>query len=294
MFNLNRFQYYAAIVDCGSLTRAAEQLAVTKAMLSFQLKQLEAELGVALLTRTTRKLVPTEAGLRFYHDCQSVLQQAQAAVDGARSRHSTLSGRLRVTSTAEYGDHVVVPALADFARLHPELEVSFFAASAPADLVAERFDLAIRLGTLADSSYRATQLGRFEPVAVAAPSYLGGTLPATPEQLAQLDGIFHERFLGPLAWTERTTGTVHLVEQRRGRMLADHARGMLAFVRAGGGVAVLPEWLVADALARGELVRLLPGYTLPPQGIHAVYPDTRHVPAKVALFIAWMKERLGA
>src|SRR3954467_1016269 len=114
MLNMNRLQVFVAIVETGSFTKAAESLGVTKAMLSLNLKQLEAELGVALLTRTTRRIALTDAGERFYANCVEVLAQAQAAIDAARSSHATLTGTLRVTSTAEYGAYRVVPALSAF------------------------------------------------------------------------------------------------------------------------------------------------------------------------------------
>ncbi|MGZ3182746.1 MAG: LysR family transcriptional regulator [Telluria sp.] len=289
MLNLNRLQFYAAIVESGSLTRAAERLGVTKAMLSFQLKQLEQELGVALLTRTTRRMTPTEAGQRFFADCQAVLSQAQAAVDHARGQHGALTGTLRVASTAEYGEHVLIPALARFGQAHPGLEVAFFAASAPADLVAERYDVAIRLGALAESRYRAARLGEYELVAVATPAWLEGRVIRTPADLADHPAVVHVRFDGELPWTERATGAVTLMTPQRARFSADHGQGMLSFALAGVGPTVLPDWLVRPYLASGRLVRLLPGYALPPQPVHAVYPDTRHVPAKVSQLIEWLR-----
>ena len=293
MLNLNRLQVFVAIVDTGSFTKAADSLGVTKAMLSLNLKQLEAELGVSLLTRTTRRLALTDAGQRFYADCVQVLSQAGAAIDAARSHHAALSGSLRVASTAEYGAHAVVPALAAFAALHPDLRVDFSASSSLADLVSDRFDLALRLGSLRDSSYRAALLAHYASVPVASPAYLvRHAAPAAPHALQQLDGIFHARFEGGLTWTRAATGKTASSTHPRQRILADHASAMRSFALAGAGVAILPEWLVADDLAQGRLVRLLDGWTLPLQGVYAVYPNTRHVPAKVSMFIAFLRDFL--
>jgi len=290
MLNMNRIQAFVAIVETGSLTRAAASLGVTKAMLSVNLKQLEAELGVSLLTRTTRRIALTEVGTRFFQDCVQVLRQAEAAVDAARSSHATLSGTLRVTSTAEYGVHLVVPALAAFGRLHPALRVDFSASAGLADLVSDRFDAAIRLGTLDDSSYRAAPIARFRPLPVASPAFLARQpLPATPAELRGLAAIFHARFDGRLSWTHSASGAIVHTQHARGRIVADNAAAMRAFVLADAGVAVLPEWMLAEDLAAGRLRQLLPDYALPSMGAFAVYPNTPHVPAKVAMFIDFLR-----
>ncbi|MFZ4878648.1 LysR family transcriptional regulator [Janthinobacterium sp. Mn2066] len=294
MVNLNRFQSFISIVEMKSFTRAAAHLGLSKAMLSFNLKQLEAELGVSLLTRTTRRLALTQAGERFYADCVSVVRQAEAAIDDARSSHQTLSGTLRVTSTAEYGVRFVVPALATFAAEHRDLQVDFSASPQPADLIAQQFDLAIRLGSLSDSSYRAARVAQFQTVAVATPAYLARH-PAVrvPEDLQAMDGIFHSRFEGALTWTA-DDGATFVTQHARRRIVADNASAMLAFVLADTGVAVLPDWLVADELRSGRLQRLLSGYRLPQQGTFAVFPNTPHVPAKVQRFIAHFREYVAA
>lgn len=290
MLNLNRLQSFVAIVETGSFTKAAASLGVTKAMLSFNLKQLEAELGVALLTRTTRRLALTEVGTRFFADCQQVLRQAEAAVDEARSSHGALTGTLRVTSTAEFGNYLVVPALAAFAQRHPALRVDFSASAGLADLVSDRFDLALRLGSLADSSYRAAPIARFETVPVASPAYLARHAPpARPADLRKLDGIFHVRFEGPLVWTDKASGAASVIEHVKDRIVADNASALRGFALAGAGVAILPDWLVRDDISAGRLLRLLPDFSLPDQGAYAVYPNTRHIPAKVAQFIEFLR-----
>jgi len=293
MLNMNRLQLFVSIVESGSLTRAAQSLGVTKAMLSLNLKQLEAELGVSLLTRTTRSLALTDAGTRFHANCVQLLSQAQAAIDEARSSHAALAGTLRVTSTAEYGAYMVVPALAAFARRHPGLRVDFSASSGLADLVSDRFDLALRLGSLRDSSYRAALMAQYSTVPVASPAYLARhEAPQSPHDLQDLDGIFHARFEGALTWTCAQTGATTQTAHPRQRVVADHAAAMRAFALAGAGVALLPDWLVAGDLAEGRLLALLEGHALPRQGVYAVYPNTRHIPAKVGTFIGFLRAYL--
>jgi DNA-binding transcriptional LysR family regulator len=187
MINLNRLGMFVAVVEAGSFTAAADTLGTTKAVVSFNLKQLEQELGVALLTRSTRRLALTEAGEGFYAECARLLREADAAVDQARSGQATLAGSLRVTATVDYGNRIVAPALAAFARSHPALRVSYQASSTHADLIGDRLDLAIRVGTLADSSYRATPIGQFKLLLVASPALLAEHgAPRTLEALAAM------------------------------------------------------------------------------------------------------------
>lgn len=289
MINLNRLSMFVAVVDAGSFTAAADALGTTKAVVSFNVKQLEQELGVALLTRSTRRLALTQAGEGFHADCVRLLQDADAAVDHARSGQAALSGSLRVTASVDYGNRVVVPALAAFARWHPALRVGYQASSTQADLIGERLDVAIRVGALADSSYRATRIGEFRLLLVASPALLAEH--GAPRSL---------QALAALPWLANRPGRIDhwRLTDSKGRdhavrvapvAHADTASALLAFAEAGCGVAALPDWLLEEPLARGTLHRVMPSYTLPRQPVHAVYPDTRHVSAKVRRFIDFLR-----
>lgn len=290
MINLNRLECFVAIVDSGSFTRAADMLGLTKAMVSVQLKKLESELGIALITRTTRRLALTEVGEQFYQDCVRVVREAEAAVDSARSGHAALTGALRLTSTAEYGAHFLIPALAAFGQQHEQLRIEFCAASAQSDLASERFDVAIRLGQIGDSAHRATRIGSFRVLAVASPAYLSRqTRPRSAEELESLDWVVHAGFQGALVWSEVAAPSRQHSVTLGGRHQADNADAVLSFALAHCGAALLPDWLIQNELARGELVEILPGYSLPEQGIYAVFPNTHHVPAKVRQFIDFLR-----
>ncbi|NVZ85011.1 LysR family transcriptional regulator [Pseudomonas yamanorum] len=286
MVSLDRFDTFKAVVEAGSLTAAADFLGQTRAVVSFNLKRLEAELGVTLLTRSTRQLALTDAGERFYLRCTRMLEEARLAVEEARSEHSQLKGTLRITTTVEYGLAVVVPALETFRGLHPELNVQLSTSSSHADLISERFDVAIRLGRMLDSNHRAVQLSSYEIFAVAAPGFAGVT---TLDELEQLPKLGHGR-LTELAVVD-PAGLEHLYRPGPGKasLVADSAAILQAFAVRGHGVAILPQWLVQDDLDAGRLVRLLPGYRFAPQGVYALYPDTRHLPLKVRAFIDFMK-----
>lgn len=295
MLNLQRVTLFAAVVDTGSFTAAAAAMGLTKAVVSFNVRQLENELGVTLLLRSTRRLTLTEAGSVFYQRGVELLKAAESLQDDVRGSHLGLSGELRITSTPEYGSRVVIPALARFSQLHPALRVRHVASSHHADLISERFDVAVRLGALADSHYRAAQISRFSIVPVASPAWLAKNPVTSLKALAQADWIIHERVQNALSWQLKDAHgkNVSLEIEKSARLSADSAQALLAFTLAGSGVALLPEWLVQTDLAEKRLVQILPDYHFPTQGIYAVYPDARHVSAKVRAFIDFLRESVG-
>jgi DNA-binding transcriptional LysR family regulator len=183
--NLNRLAVFVALVHAGSFTAAAEQLGLTKAMVSQHLARLEQELGTTLLLRSTRRMSLTEAGTVFHADCARLLADAEAAIARVGGNRDTPSGTLRLTTSTDCGMAVVAPALASFCQVHPQVQVDLVIGDRFNDLIAERFDLAIRVGWLRDSSLHATRLGSFRQMVVATPAYLAthGT-PRRPEQLA--------------------------------------------------------------------------------------------------------------
>ncbi|WP_431624423.1 LysR family transcriptional regulator [Enterobacter chuandaensis] len=294
MINLQRTAMFIAVADTGSFTAAADAMGLTKAVVSFNIRQLEAELGVTLLLRSTRRLTLTEAGALFHQRSVALLKAAEQLQDDVRANHAGLTGELRITTTPEYGSQVVVPLLAWFSQLHPDLRVRHVSSSLHADLISERFDVAIRLGTLADSRYHAALISTFSILPVATPEWLASHPVESLAQLADADWIIHERLTSPLHWQVKdANGVPETLEIRKApRLFADSAQALMAFALAGRGVALLPEWLVRDALDAGKLVPVLPEYTFARQGIYAVYPDALHVPAKVRTFIDFMRTRV--
>ncbi|WP_038994813.1 MULTISPECIES: LysR family transcriptional regulator [Pseudomonas] len=298
MVSLDRFELFCAVVQAGSFTGAAERLQQTRAAVSFSIKQLEAELGVTLLTRTTRRIALTDAGERFYQRCLQVVEEARIAIDEARAEHAGLQGSLRITSTVEYGLKVLAPALQAFCRLHPDLSVRLETHTTQADLVRERFDVAIRLGQVQDSNYRGVCLAYYEVRLVLAPALLaahGAALIGAPEQLARLPQLVHSRFEQNNRWALVDSKARKVVYEPQGTplLVADNASILRAFAVQGAGVALLPDWLVADELASGQLLDALPGCRFAPQGVYALYPSSRHVPRKVRAWLDFIKAYLG-
>ncbi|WP_300752037.1 LysR family transcriptional regulator [Janthinobacterium sp.] len=297
MISLDRLGIFIAIVDAGSLTAAAAVLGQSKAVVSFNLKQLEAELGVSLLTRSTRSLALTDVGRRFYADCQRVLGEAHGAIETARQGHQGLRGTLRLTTTVEYGSRTVVPALIAFAAANPQLQIQHSSSSSHEDLISGRYDVAIRMGSLNDSSYRASLVEHYAIWPVASPAFLAsrpGRDIATLDELQQARWLAHSRLPSPLRWDVQTpTGPAVFAAQEETLMQSDSASALLGFALGGCGVALLPDWQVAGEVRAGRLRRLLPEVVFPQQGVYAVYPNTQHIPEKVRAFIDFLRAFVG-
>lgn len=291
MLNLQRVAQFVAVVDAGGFTAAAQSMQQTKAVISFNVRQLEAELGVSLLVRSTRRVALTQAGEVFYQRALQLLRESEALVEEVQGQHGGFSGELSISTTPEYGQAKIIPALSAFGRLHPGLTIRHESSSAPVNLISGQFDVAIRLGKLVDSSYRAALIERFEIVAVAAPLWLERNPIGSLEALAEAEWVIHRRLPTPREWQVigRDQETRELTITGPARFMTDTAAALMAFVVQGCGVGLLPEWLVRSAIERGELQQVLPEYRFPSQGIYAVYPNTRHVPAKVRALIDFLQ-----
>jgi DNA-binding transcriptional LysR family regulator len=291
--NLNRLGVFVALVRAGSFTAAAEQLGMTKAMVSQHIAKLEDEVGVTLLVRSTRRMSLTEAGERFHEDCARVMADAEAAVSRLDECRDTPTGVLRVAAAGDHGPAIVAPALAEFASLHPQVSVELVVSDEIVDLIAERFDLSIRIGWLRDSSLRAARLSTFRQCLVASPAYVArrGT-PSIPDELAVHDWISLSVLASPTRWTFADGAGVEHTVRTRPVASANSTLAAHAFVAAGLGVSVLPDYLVDADLATGRLVPLLEGYRLPDGGVHAVYPG-KQTSVKVRAFIDLLRERMA-
>jgi DNA-binding transcriptional LysR family regulator len=292
--NLNRLAAFAAVVESGSFTAAAEKLGLTKAMVSQHVSRLEKELGIGLLTRTTRKVTPTETGAAFYADCAQVLQGVEAAIARAGGGSEMPAGTLRLTTAEDYGFEVVVPALARFMHEFPAVKVELVATDQVVDLVAGRFDLAIRTGWLRDSSLRATRLGGFDQVVAAAPAYLKKFgAPRRPEDLAKHRWIALTLLRSALTWTFTAKDGKAQTVRVSSTVSTNSTASLRAFMREGVGISILPQYMLDADIRTGRLVRLLAGWSLPQGGVHAMYPNARYTSAKVRAFVDFLRAYLA-
>ncbi len=290
--NLNRFVVFVAVVETGSFTAAARRLGLTKGMISQHVARLEAEIGASLLVRTTRRLTPTAAGDAFFDSCRRLLAEAEDAIARAGADSSEAVGTLRLTAPGDYAATVLAPVVAEFGRRHPRLRIEMVVADRILDLVADNLDLAIRVGWLDDSSHRATRIGGFQQMLVAGPGYVERHgQPAVPADVAGHRWVALSILRQPLRWSFDGREVIDVVVAPA--LSATTPTTVHACVLAGAGLSVLPDYLVAADVAAGRLVRLLPDWRLPEGGIHALLPATRYPPAKVRLFVEFLKAWRG-
>lgn len=289
--NLNRLGVFAAVVETGSFTAAAERLGITKAMVSQHVTRLEAELGVSLLTRTTRRLSLTEPGRQFAADCERLLRDAEDSIAHVSTATRAPRGTLRLTTVVDYASAVVAPALADFVGRNPEIRVDLVATDQVLDLVAGGFDLAIRMSKPRDSRLHAVKIGEIERVLVASPAYIERHgLPRRLDELHAHDWIVHTSPRG--GRQQSFTDAKGRVRSLRvtSRIQGDTMPVIKAFVLAGAGIAALPIIHIADELRDASLMRLLPTFRCAPLEVHAVFPSARYMPAKVRAFLDLLRK----
>lgn len=293
--NLNRLVVFVAVVDARSLTAAAARLGMAKTMVSAHIQRLEAELGVSLLTRTTRRLNVTEAGKRFYEASRDILRATEAAIDGIASDNAALRGTLRVSAPVDYGSLVVAPALVALRRMHPQLRVELLCDDRYVDLIADNIDVAIRLGRLADSTHRSIRVGRYVRWPVATPEFIAehGAV-RKPEDLARLPFVAAAVLPHP-SWFDLVNAQGAKKRVRcRSTITANTAPACRAATLAGGGFAVLTDFSVGADVNAGRLVRLLPGWETPVAEIRAVFPPTERIPAKALALGQVLRQATGA
>jgi DNA-binding transcriptional LysR family regulator len=290
--NLNRLAYFTAVIDSGgSFTAAAARLGITKAVVSQQVARLEEELGTKLLVRTTRRVEATEAGRAFHARCVVILRESEDAfADIARAAESP-TGTLRLTAPFDYGAAVVVPALAEFTRRYPACRVALSLSDRTLDLVSGQLDMAIRVGWLEDSSFVARRIRSFRQLLVCAPTFADSLLRVRkPDDLQALPFVANTALRDPLNWEFSR----HKAERRsvrvRSTFAIDATPAVHAAVLAGAGLSVLPDFLVNADVASGRLLHVLPGWSLPSGGVHAVFPAARLRPAKVSAFVELLTE----
>lgn len=290
--NLNRLAVFVTLIRAGSFTAAAEQLGTTKAMVSQHLARLEEELGMTLVLRSTRKMSLTDAGERFYEDCARVVADAEAAITRLGECRDTPMGSLRIAAAGDHGPLIVAPALAEYVRRYPQVRPELVASDTLVDVIAERFDVAIRIGWLRDSSLRSTRLADMRECLVATPAYIAEYgAPVIPEDLAAHRWVALTVLPSPTRWTFTDAAGAKTAVQVNPAASANSAMATHAMVTAGMGISVLPDYMAQDDIAAGKLVRLLPGYELPLGGVYAVYAGQPTV--KVRSFIDLLKERMG-
>lgn len=289
MDRLDELAIFVAVVQHGSLAAAGRKLRRSAPAVTRAIASLEQRFGARLVERTTRRLAPTEAGLRLAERAHLLLTDYQAAV--LDTADTQLTGLLRITSPVQFGRRHVAPVVMAFLDRYPQMQIEMVLNDRNLDLIDEGLDVAVRIGHLQDSSRVARRLGQVSRVTVASPDYLARRgEPQEPAQLAEHDTIvgtqrasLREWRFGPHENGERVRLTP--------RLLLNDVETQLLAVRAGKGIARLLSYQVADDLAAGTLVRLLPAFEPLPMPVQLVAQNMQRMPLKVRTFwdYAWQE-----
>ncbi len=294
MDRVDDLQAFVAVIEEGSLTRAARKLDRSLQAVSRSLAAVERDVGVELVRRTTRQSKATEAGLAFYRRISTALAEIDAAKQEASNRRSEPAGLLRITSSPAFAPLYLVPIAAAFLARHPNVQIELDVSDRYVDLVAEGFDLAVRIGDMPDSTLRARRLSDLRRVVFAAPAYFAAHgRPRRPEALLEHACIVRTAAREGNAWPFRVDGKPRVVKVT-GRFRTSGALAANEAAVQGLGIANAPLWQVRTLVDAGALELTLTRFEPPPVPIHAVWPATAVLPAKTQLFIDFIAARLKA
>lgn len=293
--DLGDLNLFLRVLDRRSISAAARQLDLSVAVASKRLKRLERRLGVRLLHRTTRQLQPTPEGILLAEHSRALVEDLEIVTNSLGDTAKSIAGTLRVTIPASFGRLYVSPLLPQFMAKHPRLRLHIDLSDRVKDLVAEGFDLAIRIGTLRNSDLVATRLVANRRILCASPAYLRkhGT-PKTPADLAEHECLLVAagressdvwRLTGPDG-REMDVRVRSRLKSNLGEVIRDAALGGL-------GIAAHSTWHVCDDLCAGRLKHVLPEYELPDSAIYALMPERRMLMPRVRAFVEFLKARFG-
>jgi DNA-binding transcriptional LysR family regulator len=291
--DLNDIVVFTKVVETKSFTGAAEQLGLPKSTVSRKLAQLEERLGVRLVQRTTRKLALTDIGQAYYQRCARIVADVQAAEQLVTDMQSTPRGRLRTTAPVDLAMRYLGGIVAQFLATHTDINIELEASDRLVDLIEEGYDLAVRFGTLPESTLIARKLCTISTVLCVSPAYVAKR--GMPQSIEELDD--HDRVL--FTPSPRTQSWIlingdHAFEfGRPARFACNNVGAVREAALAGAGVALLTDFIVASDCDSGELIRILPEWTGRPIDVHAVYPARQNIPPRLSLFLDHLAKALS-
>ena len=283
---------FASVVEQRSFSGAATALGVSKATISKAITRLEARLGTTLFHRTSRRLTLTESGRALAENAQRILAEGQGAEEAARESASAPAGLVRVAAPLTFGATLVAPVVAEFLAAHPGIKIDLRLSDAKVDIVAEGFDIALRIADLPDSSLRARRLGAVPTHVVGSPGYFEKHgRPRHPADLATHACFGYTNTAYPDVWRFRRAGGEEAVVRIDGPLLTDSGDAMLPALRAGLGIARLPEFLVGADMQAGLLVPVLEDWSASPVALHLLTPPGSLRPVRVEALIDFLTVR---
>lgn len=292
--DLNAFAVYAKVVELGSFTAAAEALKLSKSMVSRQISDLEDQLQVRLLNRTTRKLSLTEAGTVVFERASRIVAEANEAERDANCIEGAVRGRLRINAPMTFGIRELGPVMPKFLARYPELMVDLVLNDRQVDLMEEGFDVSMRISKLNDSSLIARQLAPVRRVLVGTPAYFKAHgVPRHPRDLTQHPFILYTLQARPELLEFRDPNGKLLHVEVKGTFLCNNADAVQGVLMSGQALSMAPLFACIDGLRSGELVAVLEDWETEPLTLHVIYPHTQHLSAKVRAFVDFAVEEFG-
>jgi len=295
MSQIEELRAFVTIVETGSLTQAADRLGIAVSAVSRRLRDLELRLGAALIQRSTRRLYLNETGQLFFERCKAILSDLEDAQQEVSNAGGSLSGVLRVSAPLSFGVAHMSSAIAQFMHANPEIRIEMDLSDKRVDLIAEGFDVAIRIGTLTDSSLIARKISNARFLPAAAPM-LVDQLPAlsSPEDLRDVPALTYSNERNPQDWYYTDQDGKNGVLRVTPKMSANNGDVLRELAIAGHGMINLPRFLHYEALNRGLLRPLFPDYIWASSDIYAVYPKTTILPKRSRAFVDFMASLYGA
>ena len=297
MDRLAALEIFVRVVDTGSFSAVARNQEIGQPAVSKAVVQLEEWLGVSLLLRSTRSVVPTEAGRIFYERAKRTIEEAHEAVLAARGSALGLSGKLRVSTSVCFGRLHVIPNLSSFLAEHPDLDIELVLDDRHLDLVNEGIDVSLRMGAMPDSNMTARRIAEGRRIVVATPAYLQrhGT-PTSPGDLVTHQAVIYTPGGKGEPWTSWTfrKATAEVSVVLRGRLKVTAAEGLREAVNSNMGLAVSSEWNFSPELRSGKVVEVLEDWALPLTNLSAVYPAGRLASTRARAFVSFVERYMGA
>lgn len=294
MDGIGAIPVFVAVVENDGFAAAARKLGVSKSAVSKRITLLEARLGAQLLHRSTRKLSLTEAGERYFVHAVEALAAAREAEDAVAQLQSAPRGSLKINAPMSFGRLHVAPLVPEFLKQYPLIEIDMVMDDRIIDLVEGGFDVAIRGGTLPDSALIARKLAPLHSVLCAAPDYIAEHgHPSEPADLLNHNCIHYSYSSGAAGWT--LLGPNEPVTVRTsGNYQVNNSEALREVLIGKCGIGRLPTFVAGPDILSGRLIRVLPQFRMSSQSLYSVFPERRHMPAKVRVFLDFAVERFGA